>query len=142
MLILRLFIQNQRGNLFFMFLYVFIPVLIIVLLFQKKSTGAELMEKIHCQLDIIEKDYFGLQYTDSNNIGHWLDPTKLVKKQVKSKLIYNFQMFVDCIKQLIICTLFEKYVCLFCIHISSRKVRKGDGTIILVYKIFTLIFKL
>ena len=55
--------------------------------FQKKGTGHELMEKIHCQLDVIEKDYFGLQYTDSNNISHWLDPTKLVKKQVKSRSI-------------------------------------------------------
>jgi hypothetical protein len=71
------------------------------------------MEKVHYQLDIVEKvrlhhnffshvfvakiyvrllhnaifvqDYFGLQFTDSNNISHWLDPTKLVKKQVKSK---------------------------------------------------------
>jgi len=58
----------------------------------KKSTGAELMEKIHCQLDIIEKDYFGLQYTDSNNIGHWLDPTKLVKKQVKIGPPYTLRM--------------------------------------------------
>ena len=49
------------------------------------------MEKIHCQLDIIEKDYFGLQYTDSNNIGHWLDPTKLVKKQVKSKFFFSLK---------------------------------------------------
>merc|ERR1719431_1765210 len=58
----------------------------------KKGTGQELMEKIHCQLDIIEKDYFGLQYTDSNNIGHWLDPTKLVKKQIKIGPPYTFRM--------------------------------------------------
>jgi len=58
----------------------------------KKGTGQELMEKIHCQLDIIEKDYFGLQYTDSNNIGHWLDPTKLVKKQVKIGPPYTLRM--------------------------------------------------
>ena len=43
------------------------------------------MEKIHYQMDIVEKDYFGLQYTDHNHVSHWLDPTKLVKKQVKSK---------------------------------------------------------
>ena len=43
------------------------------------------MEKINYQMDIIEKDYFGLQYTDHNHVSHWLDPTKLVKKQVKSK---------------------------------------------------------
>ena len=43
------------------------------------------MEKIHYQMDIIEKDYFGLQYTDHNHVSHWLDPSKPVKKQVKSK---------------------------------------------------------
>ena len=36
-------------------------------------------------MDIIEKDYFGLQYTDHNHVSHWLDPTKPIKKQVKSK---------------------------------------------------------
>ena len=29
-----------------------------------------------------------VQYTDSNNVSHWLDPTKLVKKQVKSEYFY------------------------------------------------------
>ena len=43
------------------------------------------MEKIHYQMDIIEKDYFGLQYTDHNHVSHWLDPSQPVKKQVKSK---------------------------------------------------------
>lgn len=36
-------------------------------------------------MDLVEKDYFGLQYTDSNNVQHWLDPTKAIKKQLKSK---------------------------------------------------------
>ena len=39
-------------------------------------------------VDIIEKEYFGLQFTDPYNVAHWLDPTKLVKKQVKSKSKY------------------------------------------------------
>ena len=43
------------------------------------------MEKVNYQMDIIEKDYFGLQYTDHNHVSHWLDPSKPVKKQVKSK---------------------------------------------------------
>ena len=47
------------------------------------------MEQVFYHLDIIEKDYFGLQFTDPYNVPHWLDPTKLVKKQVKSK--YSFQ---------------------------------------------------
>ena len=54
-------------------------------LFQKKSLGKDLLEQVFYHLDIIEKDYFGLQFTDPYNVPHWLDPTKLVKKQVKSK---------------------------------------------------------
>ena len=62
---------------------------------QKKATGQELMEKVNYQMDIIEKDYFGLQYTDHNHVSHWIDPTKPVKKQIKSKLSkwYNFDIF-------------------------------------------------
>lgn len=44
-----------------------------------------LMEQVNYHLDLVEKDYFGLQYTDPYNVPHWLDPTKVVKKQVKSK---------------------------------------------------------
>ena len=54
-------------------------------LFQKKSTGQQLMEQVNYHLDLIEKDYFGLQYTDPYNVPHWLDTTKPVKKQVKSE---------------------------------------------------------
>jgi len=46
--------------------------------------ASDLYEQVFYSLDLIEKDYFGLQYTDSNNVQHWLDPTKPIKKQVKS----------------------------------------------------------
>ncbi|KAE8737762.1 hypothetical protein FOCC_FOCC016775, partial [Frankliniella occidentalis] len=49
----------------------------------KKAVGSDLYEQVFYSLDLIEKDYFGLQYTDANNVKHWLDPTKAVKKQVK-----------------------------------------------------------
>ena len=52
---------------------------------QKKATGQELLEHVFFHLDLVEKDYFGLQYTDPYNVPHWLDPSKPVKKQVKSK---------------------------------------------------------
>ena len=48
------------------------------------------MEQVYYHLDIIEKDYFGLQYTDPYNVPHWLDPTKIVKKQVKSEDFIDF----------------------------------------------------
>lgn len=53
-------------------------------LLQKKALASDLYEQVFYSLDLIEKDYFGLQYTDSNNVQHWLDPTKRIKKQVKS----------------------------------------------------------
>ena len=54
---------------------------------QKKSLGVHLLEQVYYHLDIVEKDYFGLQFTDPYNVPHWLDPTKLVKKQVKSEFL-------------------------------------------------------
>ena len=58
------------------------------------------MEQVFYKLDIVEKDYFGLQYTDAHNVPHWLDPTKPVKKQVKSKLqklhsFYKGKIFIS-----------------------------------------------
>ena len=50
------------------------------------------MEKVNYQMDIIEKDYFGLQYTDHNHVSHWVDPTKPVKKQIKIGPPYTFRM--------------------------------------------------
>ncbi|KAI0214356.1 Band 4.1-like protein 5 [Lamellibrachia satsuma] len=52
---------------------------------QKKSLGQELYEKVFYHLDLIETDYFGLQFTDVTNVTHWLDPTKTIRKQVASK---------------------------------------------------------
>lgn len=36
--------------------------------FQKKAVGNDLYEQVFYSLDLIEKDYFGLQYTDANNV--------------------------------------------------------------------------
>jgi hypothetical protein len=35
---------------------------------QKKAVGSDLYEQVFYSLDLIEKDYFGLQYTDANNV--------------------------------------------------------------------------
>ena len=37
--------------------------------FQKKSQGHVLLEQVFYHLDVIEKDYFGLQYTDHHNVS-------------------------------------------------------------------------
>ncbi|XP_041366075.1 band 4.1-like protein 5 isoform X2 [Gigantopelta aegis] len=60
----------------------------------KKDHGQELIEQVLYHLDILEKDYFGLQYTDTHNVNHWLDPTKQVKKQVKIGPPYSFRFRV------------------------------------------------
>lgn len=63
--------------------------------------GNVLYEQVFYSLDIIEKDYFGLQFTDANHVKHWLDPTKPIKKQVKSKFFRILN------KRKIINTIFE-----------------------------------
>ncbi|XP_021924981.1 band 4.1-like protein 5 isoform X2 [Zootermopsis nevadensis] len=60
----------------------------------KKAVGGDLYEQVFYSLDLIEKDYFGLQYTDANNVQHWLDPTKAIKKQVKIGPPYTLRLKV------------------------------------------------
>ncbi|XP_044570073.1 band 4.1-like protein 5 isoform X4 [Drosophila ananassae] len=60
----------------------------------KKALGSFLYEQVFYALDIIEKDYFGLQFTDANHVKHWLDPTKPIKKQVKIGPPYTFRLKV------------------------------------------------
>uniref|UniRef100_A0A0A9YV69 Moesin/ezrin/radixin homolog 1 n=1 Tax=Lygus hesperus TaxID=30085 RepID=A0A0A9YV69_LYGHE len=60
----------------------------------KKAVGSDLYEQVFYSLDLIEKDYFGLQFTDANNVQHWLDPTKAVKKQVKIGPPYTLRLRV------------------------------------------------
>ncbi|CAB3402753.1 unnamed protein product [Caenorhabditis bovis] len=48
----------------------------------RNSLGHELYEEVFYSLDLEERDYFGLQFTDHYNVQHWLDPAKKVVKQV------------------------------------------------------------
>ncbi|XP_022117971.2 tyrosine-protein phosphatase non-receptor type 4 isoform X2 [Pieris rapae] len=57
---------------------------------EKKAKGSTLLELVFQHLDLIEKDYFGLQFTENGSppsatnteITRWLDSSKSVKKQV------------------------------------------------------------
>ncbi|XP_032511378.2 band 4.1-like protein 5 [Danaus plexippus] len=60
----------------------------------KKASAGDLYEQVFYSLDLIEKDYFGLQFTDTNNVKHWLDPTKTIKKQVKIGPPYTLRLKV------------------------------------------------
>ncbi|KAJ8921283.1 hypothetical protein NQ315_013756, partial [Exocentrus adspersus] len=60
----------------------------------KKAKARDLYEQVFYSLDLIEKDYFGLQFTDANHVKHWLDPTKPIKKQIKIGPPYTLRLRV------------------------------------------------
>ncbi|XP_078655657.1 uncharacterized protein LOC144902230 isoform X18 [Branchiostoma floridae x Branchiostoma belcheri] len=60
----------------------------------KKAKAQELYEEVLYRMDLIEKDYFGLQFMDAAQISHWLDPTKSVKKQIKIGPPYTIRFSV------------------------------------------------
>lgn len=57
---------------------------------EKKAKGSVLLQQVFEHLELIEKDYFGLQYTENGyppnasntEITRWLDSSKSVKKQI------------------------------------------------------------
>ncbi|KAE8598430.1 hypothetical protein XENTR_v10016827 [Xenopus tropicalis] len=51
---------------------------------EKRSKGQILFEKVCEHLNLLEKDYFGLVYRDSENQKNWLDPAKEIKKQTRN----------------------------------------------------------
>ncbi|KRT83005.1 hypothetical protein AMK59_4108, partial [Oryctes borbonicus] len=56
----------------------------------KRSKGSHLLELVYQHLELVEKDYFGLQYSENGcppanskpEYMRWLDPSKLIKKQL------------------------------------------------------------
>uniref|UniRef100_A0A7N9ASQ8 Erythrocyte membrane protein band 4.1 like 4B n=1 Tax=Mastacembelus armatus TaxID=205130 RepID=A0A7N9ASQ8_9TELE len=48
-----------------------------------KSKGQDLFDQIMYHIDLVETDYFGLQFMDTDQVSHWLDMTKLIKKQIR-----------------------------------------------------------
>ncbi|XP_032274980.1 band 4.1-like protein 4B isoform X2 [Phoca vitulina] len=49
----------------------------------KHAKGQDLFDQIVYHLDLVETDYFGLQFLDSSQVAHWLDHSKPIKKQMK-----------------------------------------------------------
>uniref|UniRef100_A0A3P8ZUD0 FERM domain-containing protein n=1 Tax=Esox lucius TaxID=8010 RepID=A0A3P8ZUD0_ESOLU len=49
----------------------------------KHSKGQELFDQIMYHLDLVEADYFGLQFMDPEQVSHWLDVSKPIKKQIR-----------------------------------------------------------
>uniref|UniRef100_A0A673BKY6 FERM domain-containing protein n=1 Tax=Sphaeramia orbicularis TaxID=375764 RepID=A0A673BKY6_9TELE len=51
---------------------------------EKRAKGQYLFFKVCEHLNLMEKDYFGLTYKDSHEQKCWLDPTKEIKRQIRS----------------------------------------------------------
>ncbi|XP_064409293.1 band 4.1-like protein 4B [Latimeria chalumnae] len=49
----------------------------------KNAKGQDLFDQIVYHLELVEVDYFGLQFMDAAQITHWMDFTKPIRKQVK-----------------------------------------------------------
>ncbi|CAL8313905.1 unnamed protein product [Lota lota] len=51
---------------------------------EKRAKGQYLFFKVYEHLNLMERDYFGLTYKDSHEQRCWLDPTKEIKRQIRS----------------------------------------------------------
>ncbi|XP_036388756.1 band 4.1-like protein 1 isoform X3 [Megalops cyprinoides] len=51
---------------------------------EKFSRGQVLFDMVCEHLNLLEKDYFGLTFCDVDNQKSWLDPSKEIKKQIRS----------------------------------------------------------
>ncbi|XP_077209145.1 band 4.1-like protein 2 isoform X19 [Paroedura picta] len=51
---------------------------------EKKAKGQVLFDKVCEQLNLLEKDYFGLLFRDYSDQKNWLDPLKEIKRQIRN----------------------------------------------------------
>ncbi|XP_070701695.1 band 4.1-like protein 3 isoform X1 [Pempheris klunzingeri] len=51
---------------------------------EKRAKGQLLFDKICDHLNLLERDYFGITYRDVENQKNWLDPSKELKKQIRT----------------------------------------------------------
>lgn len=64
-------------------------------LVEKRAKGSDLLDQVYQHLELVEKDYFGLQYCPDGSINpkrpefnRWLDPSKTIKKQLGQNCQY------------------------------------------------------
>ncbi|CAL8399746.1 unnamed protein product [Arctogadus glacialis] len=60
---------------------------------EKRVRGQVLLQKVCDHLNLLERDYFGLTYKDSDNQKNWLAPAKEMKKQLRG-VSWNFSFNV------------------------------------------------
>ncbi|XP_062890702.1 band 4.1-like protein 2 isoform X6 [Mobula hypostoma] len=51
---------------------------------EKRSKGQIMLDRVCEQINLLEKDYFGLTFRDTAGEKNWLDPVKEIKKQIRS----------------------------------------------------------
>ncbi|XP_033224913.1 tyrosine-protein phosphatase non-receptor type 4 isoform X5 [Belonocnema kinseyi] len=71
----------------------------------KRAKGQVLLDLVFQHLELIEKDYFGLQYSENGaitsscpnpDVMRWLDPSKPVKKQIRSgQFFFRVKFYVS-----------------------------------------------
>uniref|UniRef100_A0A8C6W082 Band 4.1-like protein 1 n=1 Tax=Nothobranchius furzeri TaxID=105023 RepID=A0A8C6W082_NOTFU len=50
---------------------------------EKFTKGQTLLDMVCGHLNLLERDYFGLSFVDTDNSKNWLDPSKELKKQIR-----------------------------------------------------------
>ncbi|XP_072412250.1 band 4.1-like protein 2 isoform X4 [Chiloscyllium punctatum] len=51
---------------------------------EKRAKGQVLFDKVCEQINLLERDYFGLTFQDAADEKNWLDPAKEIKKQIRN----------------------------------------------------------
>lgn len=54
-------------------------------IFQRKATGADLLDKVCAVLDVMEKDYFGLLHVQRGDPRVWVDLGRRLSKTFRSE---------------------------------------------------------
>lgn len=75
-----------------------------VFIIEKRSKGAVLLDQVYEHLELVEKDYFGLQFSEdgcynrNSECVRWLDPSKSIKKQLgncQNPLYFRVKFYVS-----------------------------------------------
>uniref|UniRef100_A0A7N8XJS3 Band 4.1-like protein 1 n=1 Tax=Mastacembelus armatus TaxID=205130 RepID=A0A7N8XJS3_9TELE len=60
---------------------------------EKFAKGQTLLDMVCGHLNLLERDYFGLTFQDTDNAKNWLDPSKEIKKQIRvGSWIFGFSV--------------------------------------------------
>uniref|UniRef100_A0A3Q3X7Y2 FERM domain-containing protein n=1 Tax=Mola mola TaxID=94237 RepID=A0A3Q3X7Y2_MOLML len=60
---------------------------------EKFAKGQSLLDMVCGHLNLLERDYFGLTFQDTDNSKNWLDPSKEIKKQIRvGSWIFGFSV--------------------------------------------------